>query len=99
MIVTNEIDYEWDIDNQFVCAGFPDRNKKSLQQMEPGDKIIYYVTKKKYGKEFADKSLEEMWSHDIYMHDFDTSTFIPYCFAYDLNIRLAVSICSLEYGR
>lgn len=45
MIVTNEIDYEWDIDNQFVCAGFPDRNKKSLQQMEPGDKIIYYVTK------------------------------------------------------
>lgn len=45
MIVTNEIDYEWDIDNQFVCAGFPERNKKSLQQMEPGDKIIYYVTK------------------------------------------------------
>ena len=31
MIVTNEIDYEWDIDNQFACAGFPDRNKKSLQ--------------------------------------------------------------------
>lgn len=45
MIVTNEIDYEWDIDNQFVCAGFPERNKKSLQQMELGDKIIYYVTK------------------------------------------------------
>ena len=22
MIVTNEIDYEWDIDNKFVCAGF-----------------------------------------------------------------------------
>lgn len=31
MIVTNEIDYEWDIDNQFVYAGFLDRNKKSLQ--------------------------------------------------------------------
>ena len=45
MIVTNEIDYEWDIDNQFSCAGFPDLNKKSLQQMEIGDKIIYYVTK------------------------------------------------------
>lgn len=45
MIVTNEIDYEWDIDNQFACAGFPDRNKRALQQMEPGDKIIYYVTK------------------------------------------------------
>lgn len=45
MIVTNEIDYEWDIDNQFACAGFPARNKRALQQMEPGDKIIYYVTK------------------------------------------------------
>ena len=45
MIVTNEIDYEWDIDNKFVCAGFPDRNKKSLKQMNPGDRIIYYVTK------------------------------------------------------
>ena len=45
MIVTNEIDYEWDVDNQFVCAGFPERNKKSLRQMEIGDKIIYYVTK------------------------------------------------------
>lgn len=45
MIVTNEIDYEWDIDNEFKCAGFPDRNKKALQQMEIGDKIVYYVTK------------------------------------------------------
>lgn len=27
MIVTNEIDYEWHVDNQFVCAGFPDKNK------------------------------------------------------------------------
>ena len=45
MIVTNEIDYEWDIDNQFVYAGFPDRNKKLLQQMELEDKIVYYVTK------------------------------------------------------
>lgn len=45
MIVTNEIDYEWDIDNKFACAGFPDRNRKSLKQMNPGDRIIYYVTK------------------------------------------------------
>ena len=45
---------------------------------------IYYETKKKYGKEFADKSLEEMWNYSIYLHDFDTSTLIPYCFAYDI---------------
>lgn len=27
MIVTNEINHEWDLDNRFVCAGFPERNK------------------------------------------------------------------------
>ena len=46
MIVTNEIDYEWDIDNKFACAGFPNRNKNSLKKMQKGDKIVYYVTKR-----------------------------------------------------
>lgn len=45
MITTTEIDYEWDIDNKFKCAGFPDRNKKSLLNMNSGDLIVYYVTK------------------------------------------------------
>jgi len=45
MIITNEIDYEWDIDNAFECAGFPDRNRKTASSMEIGDRIIYYVTK------------------------------------------------------
>lgn len=45
MIITNEIDYEWDIDNKFSCAGFPERNRKTVQSMQPGDKIVYYVTK------------------------------------------------------
>ena len=45
---------------------------------------IYYETKKKYGKEFADKSCEEMWNYSIYLHDFDTSTFVPYCHAFDI---------------
>lgn len=31
MIVTNEVDYEWDIDNLYSCAGFPDRHKRTLQ--------------------------------------------------------------------
>ena len=45
---------------------------------------IYYEAKKKYGKEFADKSLEEIWSYDIYLHDSDTATLIPYCHAFDI---------------
>lgn len=45
MIVTNDIDYEWDIDNQFSCAGFPARNRNSVKSMNKGDGIVYYVTK------------------------------------------------------
>lgn len=45
MIITNEIDYEWDIDNAFKCAGFPKRNANAAKNMKPGDKIVYYVTK------------------------------------------------------
>ena len=45
LIITNEIDYEWDIDNKFKCAGFPERNRNAVKKMKIGDKIIYYVTK------------------------------------------------------
>lgn len=44
MVITTEIDYEWDIDNEFSCVGFPTRNKKSVSAMMPGDKIVFYVT-------------------------------------------------------
>lgn len=46
MIITNRYDYECDIKNGFSCAGFPARNAKSARNMKPGDKLIFYVTKK-----------------------------------------------------
>ena len=46
MIITDRYDYECDVKNAFECAGFPARNEKSARKMEPGDKIIFYVTKK-----------------------------------------------------
>lgn len=79
MIVTNEIDYEWDIDNQFACAEFPERNKRALQQMEPGDKIIYYVAKHSkfmaitevvgeyfYSEQPVWDDLYDLWPHRIH---------------------------------
>lgn len=89
MIVTNEIDYEWDIDNQFACAGFPDRNKRALHQMEPGDKIIYYVTKHSkfmaitevvgeyfYSEQPIWDDLYDLWPHRIHTK---TMIFIEKC--------------------
>ena len=49
---------------------------------------IFYEAKKKFGLRFAKKWFELEWNRALYLHDANTSTFIPYCFAYDLK-RLA----------
>ena len=45
---------------------------------------IYYELNKKYGFKVANQWLEAEWTKALYMHDADTSTYIHYCFAYDL---------------
>ena len=45
---------------------------------------IYYELNKKYGFKVANDWLRAEWSKLLYMHDADTSTYVHYCFAYDL---------------
>ena len=45
---------------------------------------IYYEMNKRYGFKAANEWLEKEWTKALYMHDADTSTYIHYCFAYDL---------------
>lgn len=45
---------------------------------------LYCEIQKMYGFKVANEAFEKMWNYGIYMHDFNTSTFIPYCFAYDI---------------
>ena len=45
---------------------------------------IYYELNKKYGFQTANEWLEKEWTKALYMHDADTSTYVHYCFAYDL---------------
>ena len=45
---------------------------------------IYMELSKKYGKAVADDWMEKEWDGHLYLHDFHTSTFVSYCFAYDL---------------
>ena len=45
---------------------------------------IYYELNKKYGFKVANDWLEKEWTKALYMHDADTSTYVHYCFAYDL---------------
>lgn len=49
---------------------------------------IYYELDKKYGRKTAEEWLESEWVGKFYLHDAYSSTFVPYCFAHDIN-RLA----------
>lgn len=45
---------------------------------------IYYELNKAYNFKTANDWLEAEWNKALYLHDADTSTFVHYCFAYDL---------------
>ena len=45
---------------------------------------LYYEINKKYGFKTANEAMEAMWNYALYMHDFNTSSFFHYCFAYDI---------------
>lgn len=45
---------------------------------------IYTGIRNKYGVDEANKWLEMEWNGTLYLHDANSSTFISYCFAYDL---------------
>ena len=49
---------------------------------------IFYEIKKKYGLKVAKQWLEDEINGAFYLHDASTTTYTPYCFAYDLS-RLA----------
>lgn len=60
---------------------------KSLDKMFAFNKIFYEM-KKKYNLRTAKEWLETEYNGGFYLHDASTSTFLPYCYAYDLT-RLA----------
>lgn len=45
---------------------------------------IYYEINKKYGFKTANDWLRGEWDGHTYMHDANTTSFVHYCFAYDL---------------
>ena len=45
---------------------------------------IYYELNKKYGFKTANEWLEKEWNKTLYMHDANSTSFIHYCYAYDL---------------
>ena len=46
---------------------------------------IHYELMKRYGLDVANRWLTDEWTGRLYMHDAYSSTFLPYCYAYDLD--------------
>lgn len=60
---------------------------KPLDKLFAANKIFHDM-KKLYNLKTAKEWLEAEWTGAFYMHDFSTSSYMPYCYSYDLE-RLA----------
>lgn len=83
---------EVSIDNNASSTG-RDIVSLRLEKGKPSDKLIafskiFQEMKKRYGLAAAQEWLELEWVGAFYMHDAPSTTYIPYCYAYDLS-RLA----------
>lgn len=86
--VDNETVADASIDGN-ANAGAKDICSLESEMSKPHAKLlafnkIYYELNKKYGKGQADKWLEEEWVGNFYLHDASSSSYKPYCFAYDI---------------
>lgn len=68
-------------------ASFRTEKGKSIDKVIAANKIFYEI-KKKYGLKTAKEWLETEYIGGFYLHDFPSTTYVPYCYAYDLS-RLA----------
>ena len=68
-------------------ASFRTEKGKAIDKVIAANKIFYEL-KKKYGLKVAKEWLETEYCGGFYLHDFPSTTYVPYCYAYDLT-RLA----------
>lgn len=60
---------------------------------------IFYELKKTFGLKTAKQWLEAEWNKSLYLHDANSATFVPYCFAYDLKRMAEEGLFYLEDHR
>lgn len=60
---------------------------------------IFYEMNKFYGLKTAREWMESEWNKALYLHDANSATFVPYCFAYDLRRVVDEGLFYLEDHR
>lgn len=81
-VANSSIDSNSNVDQKDVINLLSEMSKPH-RKLLAFNKIHYELTKK-YGLKEANKICESVWNYDLYLHDFDSSTFYGYCFAYDI---------------
>jgi anaerobic ribonucleoside-triphosphate reductase len=72
-------------------SSIKDINTLKSDMMKPHLKLlafnkIFYEITKKYGLSTAEEWLENEWNGAFYLHNASTSSYLPYCYAYDLDL-------------
>lgn len=57
---------------------------------------IYYELNKKYGFKTANEWLRTEWNGGMYLHDAYSTTFVSYCYAYDLELLVTKGLYFIE---
>ena len=57
---------------------------------------IYHEINKKYGFKIANEWLKNEWDGHFYLHDAASTTYVPYCFAYDIENLVTKGLYFIE---
>lgn len=82
VVADSSIDSNSNVDNKDIVT-LINEMPKPHQKLLAFNKI-YYEVNKKYGFKTANEFLESEWTKATYLHDAHSSSFLPYCFSYDL---------------
>ena len=76
------IDGNANVGTKDVCSLTAEMNKPHSKLLAFNK--IYYEMNKKYGFKVANEWLRNEWDGHYYLHDAASTTYVPYCFAYDI---------------
>lgn len=88
------IDGNANVGTKDICSLLSEMNKPHSKLLAFNK--IYYELKKKYGKQEANKWLQDEWVGRSYMHDAYSSSTKPYCFSGDTEILTKSGIVKLK---